>query len=816
MRLTTATMPARWRLVLLLLAGLLPLPGGGAAGQAWAQHAVEQIVDPEIQYRHALGLLRREFYDLSEPQFRLFLEKFPGHDLSASAEYYLIQCLRYQGKTAEMVSALREFRQKRPRHPELETLTLLEADTLFGSGDYAGAAGLYRLLAQSRNEPRGEQARYFLAQCLVRTGQAEEALALYRELSALPLQQDRAYRFYAQYHLAWIHQQQNRFAEAEAGFARLADHESTPEALRADTLYRLGEMRMHLQQHDSALAAFDRYVVQYPDGEFGSTVRRRRIAIHALNKDYGRCLELLQDWRAKYPSENDFEMDYLHGQCLMAKNQVQEAIPFFVRVGADPGVPATTRRYARLQAIRCQLQAGQHAAALASIGAFLEEYPKTPEKGHVLICQGQAADATGKADEAEQAFRAAMSFFADDLENYQIAGEHLVQVLSKRQKWPAGAAVLRQMSTRVGLTNRADFRLRSAEFEINAGNLAAAQADLRQVVDEFGLDAAAVRAARGHLMQIAVRNHDYPAAQQYAEVLMQDCPPGEYGTLAYSLALFYYNQGDLAKAAATLEQAIAHPGLTSDQARNLQTFYARVLLDGGDHKRIREIFARLLTYPEAEMRPALSPALLFKAGEVCEQENDWSLAEQVWRRLAAYDHEPSWSYRGKIRLAQVCIVKGQLQESETLLAGLVAGLDAGLDGVTASRQELFSLLAETQLLRQQTDQALITAGKALAFTDGDERSLTRTRWVLAKILFEEENNPSQALSYAVKCFVLANDPVYTPRGMLLTVRIFLAQGRLREALSTWRELEGRYPAWAERERGSEDIKDMLAADGAGK
>ncbi len=88
--------------------------------------------------------------------------------------------------------------------------------------------------------------------------------------------------------------------------------------------------------------------------------------------------------------------------------------------------------------------------------------------------------------------------------------------------------------------------------------------------------------------------------------------------------------------------------------------------------------------------------------------------------------------------------------------------------------------------------------------------------MLAKILFEDENNPSEALSYAMKCYVLANDPVYTPRGILLTIRIFLAQNRQRDALSAWRELEALYPAWAGQERGSDDIKAMLEAAGQEK
>jgi tetratricopeptide (TPR) repeat protein len=789
---------------LAVLLGLLLVP-------IQAQHAVEQINDPEIQYKHALGLLRRQFYDLSEPQFRLFLEKFPGHALEANANYHLIECLRAQNKTAEMLTAIRRFREQWPQHEAMPTLTLLEADTLFGAGDYAAAAACYQQLTQSRDQQRQELAKYFLAQCYAQTGHAEEAMALYRELDALPLQDARPYRFYAQFELARVHQRQNRFEEAEAGYARLADHAATPEKLLADTLYLLGDVRLRLKQHDKALAAFDRYVVQFPNGIYGSTARKCRITLHANAGNHDRCLELLQDWREKYPTESDFEMDFLHGYCLMVKERVEEAIPFFVRVGADPAVPTSTRRNARLLTIRCQLLAKQHAAALVSIESFLADYPKASEKGNVLICQGEAADASGKLDEAEQAFRAAMAFFNDDLENYQRAGYHLIDVLAKRMKWAEGAAILRQMSTRPGLPNRAKCRLRAGEFEIHAGNLAAAQTDLQQVVDEFGADAEAVRAARGHLLRIAVQNSNFAVAQKHAEDLMQECPPDEYGTLAYSLAVFHYNQGNLDKALATLNRAMAHPSLTPVQTRNLQTFYGRVLLESGDSEQARKIVAQLLTYPEAEMREVLTPAFLFKAGDLCERENDWSLAEAIWRRLAGYEHEPIWSYRSKIRLAQVYMLKGQLEEAENLLANLAEGLNDNQDQATAPRQELFSLLAEIQLLRKRTGQALVTANKALTFTDGDERSLARTRWVLAKILFEDENNPSEALSYATKCYVLANDPVYTPRGILLTVRIFLAQNRQRDALTAWRELEALYPAWAGQERGSDDIKAMLEA-----
>lgn len=791
---------------------------GGAAilPNLRAQHAVEQIRDPEVQYQHAVGLYRRRFYDLAEPQLKQFLEKFPEHDLTAQVENYLIHCLREQQKTSEMLAALRQFRERWPGSSEISALTLLEAETLFAADDFRGAAECYSLLRKSQKSSLREQASYYLAQCQAKLGQADESLALYQELSDLPLQADMIYRYYALYHLAWIKQRQNDLPAAADGFARLVDAPGTPELMLSDSLFRLGEIRMALQQPDLALRALERYVVQFPQGENGSRARRYRIRLLASMENRERTLDLLQDWRDKFPGEHDFEMDYLQGQLLLADKRLDEALPFLLRVGDDPDAPAQVRRQSRLHAISCQLLGQQHAAAMTSIDAFLADYPKTPEKGQVLILQGEAAEALGKLDEAEQAYKAAMSFLQDEPQNMAQAGQKLANVLATRQKWAEGAEVLRKMASKNGMPNRGAWLLEAARFAFNGGEQEAAQKDWQEILRNFADEVEVAREARKQLMSVAAQQNDFTAAQQHAEILMQDCLPGEYGALAQSLAVYYYNQGDKSKAAQTLEQALQYPGVSVEQTRALQALYGRVLLEGDDGTKVRETFGKLLQYPTAVIKKLLQPRELFLAGEISEREGDSELAEQIWRRLSDYEQELVWTSRGRAKWARLCMARNRHKEAENLLIAQINLQNTFSGEMPVPWQELYSLLAEAQLQQKLTDQALIAANKALAYQDGDMKSLTRTRWVLAKILFEEENNPSQALSYAVKCFVLADDPQYTPPGMLLTVRIFLAQDRLREALATWDELAGRYPVWAERERSNAVFKAMLqTANGVG-
>ena len=93
----------------------------------------------------------------------------------------------------------------------------------------------------------------------------------------------------------------------------------------------------------------------------------------------------------------------------------------------------------------------------------------------------------------------------------------------------------------------------------------------------------------------------------------------------------------------------------------------------------------------------------------------------------------------------------------------------------------------------------------------DRESAVRARWGLAKIL-KSEGRVKRALRYAVEAFVLVlgDDPVYTPRAMLIALEIYVTQGSMADAWTTWRELQARFAAFAEQNRDNPSVTKLLA------
>jgi len=99
------------------------------------------------------------------------------------------------------------------------------------------------------------------------------------------------------------------------------------------------------------------------------------------------------------------------------------------------------------------------------------------------------------------------------------------------------------------------------------------------------------------------------------------------------------------------------------------------------------------------------------------------------------------------------------------------------------------------LLANRHDRAVTRFQDCLRLPESHGEPATRARTGLAE-LFRLEKHPDQALQQAVSAFVLGDDPRYTPKAMLLAAVILLEQHKTAEAVTTWSELEQRYPAFA--------------------
>lgn len=784
---------------------------GGARGQ----HAVEDIADARTQYAHAMGLLRREFYDLAEPQFRLFIARYPDHALLRQARLYLIECLRGQGKKDAMLQEIAEFKKSYPADANLESLTLLEADTHFSNGQYETAATLFAALFAGEDTQRAEQARYFWGQCQLKLKRLDEAMAAFRVLSAQPFADGYVYRPYAVYYLGWMALQRGHYSEAVATFTRLQAGTGIPEVLVDNASYRLAEALLGAKREAEALQAYEKYIASFPNGQYGREARRRRIELLGRTNEHARVVAMCNEWLQLYPEQGaaDHALHFIFAQALLETGDYERAQYYFERLGNDPTVAEDLRRVARAYTINCLFMAGQYAVVEDYAQAFLTDFPTAAERGNVLLWRARAALEGNRLSDAEAAGKAAVAFFRDDVKHALVVTELLVVILGKQEKWSEAAEVLRALAGRNDVPDPARLRLRAAEIAYKAKDYEKAKADCLFLVEKYSQEDELLRAAKNYLLRIGLDNKDYASAKRYAEELLPAAPLDEQVLLTQTLAVLHYNQGDSAAAIAVLQDMLSKPGLPERNVLPMKVFLGRILLETEQQREALPIFSELLnSADDAVLRELLSPGTLYQLGDAGDKLQEYALAEQAWQALIARQ-DPVWTTRASLKLAQTLSQKGQTEQAAKLLWDLEKSFANDAAAMASHGQELYSLLAEIELQLKNNDQALLCAGKALKAGGVDDgRQLTRARWVTAKVLFEDENSPSQALPYAVKCFILADDDVYSPRAMLLATRIFLALERRRDALATWHELAAKYPSWAAAQRSQDYVKELLASE----
>lgn len=802
-------MAARILMMALAMAAVLIFPCA-----VHGQQVVEEISDARTQYAHALGLLRREFYDLAEPQFRLYMERYPDDALVQQSRLYLIECLRGQGKKDAMLAEIAAFKASYPANGNDETLSLLEAETLFGSEQFERSRDVFATLLGSKSEVRAEQARYFWGQCQLKLGQVEDAVEAFRQLSGKPFADEYVYRPYAVHTLAWLALQRGHYSEAVANFTRLQAGSGVPPSLVESACYRLAEALLGTGQDAEALAAYEKYIASYPNGQHGQEARRRRIELLSRRSEHARVVALINEWQQLYPQVVDRALDFIYAQSLLETGDFERAQYYFERLGNEPSVAEDVRRVARAYTINCLFMAGQFAVVDDYARAFLADYPTALERGSVLLWRARAALETGRLDDALQASKEAVGLYQNDLAQAVPANEVLVLILSRQEKWSEAAQVLRELAKKPGVPDPARLQLRAVEIAYKAKDLAQAKADGLQLLDNYPGEREHVRATKQILMRIGLETKDHDSAKRYAEELMDGAAVDEQVLLAQTLAVLHYNLGDSAQAIVVLREMLSRPGLPERNVLSMKQFLGRILLESGLQREALPVFSDLLHHPDVKVRrELLTVGLLFQLGEASEKQQDYGLAELAWQEVISRQ-DAVWTRRAELRLAQTLSQKGQLEQAQKKLWEMEKNIVADAVGLADYGQELYSLLAEIELSLGHQDQALLCAGKALKTAGADDvRQLTRARWVMAKILFEDEKSPSQALPYAVKCFILAEDDVYSPRAMLLATQIFLALDRRKDAMATWRELEAKYPSWAAAQRSQEYIKALLTVEG---
>jgi TolA-binding protein len=790
-----------------------PAPAAPATpAPAAAQSEPQDIHTPEGQYRFAEGLFFRKFYDLAETEFRAFGERFSAHALAPDAAYRLILCLRHQKHDDDMVVAMDQFQAKWPANDICAKLFLWKGELLLGKGDFAGAEGCFRHLVEMKDTVLQEAGLYFVAQCLERQGKAEEALAMYQRLAEGAFDSQHQYRPYAVYALGLADQRRGANERAAGFFQRLVEGDPVPPALREEATYRLAEARFALGAYDDATRHYEHLLAEFPEGAFVQEARKRLTWACYLKGDFKQAAAAATEWHKRHPEVTDYEMDFLHAASLVGLEFHAEAMPQLKRLVEDPQVPAETLRLARYQAIVCLTNLKQYQDAVAQADDFISTYPKAAELPMVQYIAGSACHGLQDYEKAAGYLRRADDTFVGGGSSREAAGRLLADCLLKLEKPVEAAVVYRKLAARDGMPQAAFCLFKAGECERKAGNTDAAIRDFEALLQTFPQAVEESRAALQHLGDLYSSAGQFERAVEIVRALMAKASTGsDRARLRFYLGYLRYQQRTYEDAITEL-RAVCADAESAGIAPAARFYLGVSLLEVGRRDEALDTFAEILALP-AKDRPPFPADLLLQLETLFFVRNQSAVSETICQWLME-SVDMRVVQRASLRLASLMAAQNRFSDADAQLAALRRRrqeIAAGPEGAASlpPDDEITSLQAELFLLQDQVPQAVVAAEQCLTCKELDQESLTRARWVLAEAL-TRQGHPVQALPYAVKAYILDDHPSYSPRAMVLALRLLVGQKRMTEAQTTWAELRKRYPVVAESVVETPEVKAVLA------
>lgn len=504
--------------------------------------------------------------------------------------------------------------------------------------------------------------------------------------------------------------------------------------------------------------------------------------------------DLGRDWQTRYPQVADFELDLLLAESLMELKRYEEALALYGKVGQNKKAPETYRFPGLLQELTCLSILDRHQELLHKGQRLLEEFPNCPEKGRILFQIGKAAQSLKQQPEAEKFLRGAMEFFVGEKELFLTAADALSRSLQEGEKWSEAAMVSRRISEKVSLHLQPAYRLQAAQFEFKQENWDAVRKEVelirRQWPDQQEL---LVDALQLHVNASLVLG-EYEAARENLELLQELAEPKSRGSVGLLLATVLLHLNRDVEAGTVLKKTLALPELGRNLLVELQVLLLRLHLQYDEEDEALPLLDQILLFTENEQKERVPQDLWHAGGALLSRHRRYDQAEKALRLGLVLNPDGLLQTQSGLLLAEILILHNRNEEAGELLNTI---RERNQQAGQAPGAELASLLAELNLQLKRPDQAFAAAEQCFAATEaGSLRALTRARWVMAKLLFEVENDAKNALPYSIKCFVLADDPLYSPKAMELAIAIYRALGNDTDARTTWSELKQRYPVWA--------------------
>jgi TolA-binding protein len=374
-------------------------PAADSPANAWVEAALYQGA--------RLNFNRGQHHDAMRLA-KTLVERFPGGRFEGPSRWIAAECLlalkQYDAAIVAYAALAKEVADLSFLDAKGDSVTFRLGLAHVRAGDDTAAVGY---LAQVAGSPRyGEEATFWMAEALYRSGQVDEARDTYEAFLKRYPKSVRAGA--AAYGAAWCAYRQEKWDVARNSFKRAVGllTESTPEvvSLKQDALYRLGVLSANAHDWSGAQSAFSQLLKLGPDDE--QTAEARFQVAYAAYR-IGRLEEAvsgLEEYLARHAKHvRSASARSTLGQALFRLGKFEPAVAAFQAVLSDPNATPEGILDARSRIGAASFNAGDLDQAIATYRALLKDASGSADiRAQILQPLAQAEFARGNLAEARK------------------------------------------------------------------------------------------------------------------------------------------------------------------------------------------------------------------------------------------------------------------------------------------------------------------------------------------------------------------------------------------------------------------------------
>lgn len=778
-----------WRRIAIAAAALVTILCAAAQQSGEATSAAAAA---ESKYLFARGLLHRRFHDMAADEFRGFLADYSNHELAPQAARGLVKSLQGMGRTEDALAEIEVIRTTWPTHAVVQEIMLDKGYLLLqlNRPDEAGKA--FSTLTSSPDSEVQEAALYFLAQANEKTGDAQQAMRIYLSLASKPLDSVHRYRPYAVYAVMSSEVQADLDRAAKRLEKLLASPDVEP-SMKEQALFLCADKAWQRRDHEMAGKLYGQIADRFPDSPKISLALKGSLRVmHAAGLPE-ECAEFARKLRLRDDLRDDPEVAFMLASALLRLRQPAAAEGLLRQLGDHPEIWPELRRQALLLRLQALLESRRFEDAIAAAGELGEPAATAQDLAAAAYFRGVAEFELERYEAAAASLSGVAGGDATGAEAVAARdhARHLLAVCLGRLGRRQEAAVFYRLLAGEAPFDplRANHLLSAALEEEGAGDFPAAIGDCEKVLAGTPPESRESLAAVNALVRLSFKLGEFKRTIEVLGGLVGRTRGETRSKTRLTLALALLQADRLDEADQQIAAAVQE-GATGKIAAELHFVRVRLALKKDDMAAALDHFSTVWAMPEAT-HPDWVPAIMLRLQEEFYRRGDYATSEAICRKLLDMAPEVD-PYIPGVRRAEILLATNRLDEAKELLDGL-----AGNQADPGRSAEILSLIGEILLRQERHDLAFRAFERSLEKGGGGSRANVRARWGMAMLL-KREGRDDDALRQAVGAFVLGDDPFYTPRAMFLAVEILRGKNQLDEAETTWRELEKRFPEFAEK------------------